>query len=157
MEKLGDVECLVKAHEHLRGRLAADAAIHVRLSPEFVGPVLLPTLGDRVSHEDDVSADHRVRVAVLSNFGQLRVFETITRPDYANPRGGLIDALSFDYEDYVARWNRLWDLLSREAVSACVSLDVRERAPMSSVRYYGFVDPSGGSADSMTLAVGQQP
>jgi hypothetical protein len=47
-------------------------------------------------------------------------------------------------------------LLSREAVSACVSLDVRERAPMSSVRYYGFVDPSGGSADSMTLAVGHR-
>jgi hypothetical protein len=27
---------------------------------------------------------------------------------------------------------------------------------MSSVRYYGFVDPSGGSADSMTLAVGHR-
>jgi hypothetical protein len=27
---------------------------------------------------------------------------------------------------------------------------------MSSVRYYGFVDPSGGSADSMTLAVGHK-
>jgi hypothetical protein len=47
-------------------------------------------------------------------------------------------------------------LLSREAVEACVSFDVRERAPMSSVRYYGFVDPSGGSADSMTLAVGHR-
>jgi hypothetical protein len=27
---------------------------------------------------------------------------------------------------------------------------------MSSVRYHGFVDPSGGSADSMTLAVGHR-
>jgi hypothetical protein len=32
----------------------------------------------------------------------------------------------------------------------------RERAPMQSVRYFGFVDPSGGSADSMTLAVGHR-
>jgi hypothetical protein len=37
-----------------------------------------------------------------------------------------------------------------------VSLDVRERAPMSSVRYHAFVDPSGGSADSMTLAIGHR-
>jgi hypothetical protein len=46
--------------------------------------------------------------------------------------------------------------VSREAVHLCVALDVHERAPMSSVRYYGFVDPSGGSADSMTLAVGHR-
>ena len=33
---------------------------------------------------------------------------------------------------------------------------MRERAPMQAVRYYAFVDPSGGSADSMTLAVGHR-
>jgi hypothetical protein len=47
-------------------------------------------------------------------------------------------------------------LLTRKAVEACVSLDVRERAPMQSVRYYGFVDPSGGRANAMTLAVGHR-
>ena len=47
-------------------------------------------------------------------------------------------------------------LLTREAVEACISFDVRERAPMQSVRYYAFVDPSGGSADSMTLAIGHR-
>jgi len=47
-------------------------------------------------------------------------------------------------------------LLTCEAVQACISFDVRERAPMQSVRYFGFVDPSGGSADSMTLAIGHQ-
>jgi hypothetical protein len=46
--------------------------------------------------------------------------------------------------------------VSREAVEACVSLDVRERAPLLRTRYFGFVDPSGGSADSMTLAVGHR-
>ncbi len=43
--------------------------------------------------------------------------------------------------------------VSREAVEACISVGVFERAPLSSIRYHGFVDPSGGSADSMTLAV----
>jgi hypothetical protein len=47
-------------------------------------------------------------------------------------------------------------LLTREVCEACISYDVFERAPMSSVRYYGFVDPSGGSADSMTLAIGHR-
>ena len=44
----------------------------------------------------------------------------------------------------------------REAVEACVSPGVRERPPLSSVTYYAFVDPSGGSSDSMTLAVGHR-
>jgi hypothetical protein len=43
--------------------------------------------------------------------------------------------------------------VNREAVEACVALDIRERAPQSGVRYSGFVDPSGGSQDSFTLAV----
>jgi hypothetical protein len=47
-------------------------------------------------------------------------------------------------------------LLTREAVEACISFDVRERAPLQSMRYFGFVDPSGGSADSMTLAIGHR-
>ena len=46
--------------------------------------------------------------------------------------------------------------VSREAVEACVALGVRERAPRSGLRYSDFVDPSGGSADSMTLAVGHR-
>jgi hypothetical protein len=33
---------------------------------------------------------------------------------------------------------------------------VRERPPLSGVTYSAFVDPSGGSADSMTLAIGHQ-
>lgn len=41
----------------------------------------------------------------------------------------------------------------REAVEACVSAGVRERSSVSGARYSAFVDPSGGSADSMTLAI----
>jgi hypothetical protein len=47
-------------------------------------------------------------------------------------------------------------LLTREAVEACIAFDVRERPPCSGVRYYACTDPSGGSADSMTLAIGHR-
>jgi hypothetical protein len=40
-----------------------------------------------------------------------------------------------------------------EAVQACVLPGVRELPPASAISYTAFVDPSGGSSDSMTLAV----
>lgn len=40
-----------------------------------------------------------------------------------------------------------------EVVEACVEPGVRERAPVSGIHYTAFVDPSGGSQDSMTLAI----
>lgn len=43
--------------------------------------------------------------------------------------------------------------VNRGAVEACIAQGVRERAPVSSVRYVAFVDPSGGSSDSMTLGI----
>src|SRR5579863_7930270 len=43
--------------------------------------------------------------------------------------------------------------VGREAIEACVATGVMVRAPLADVRYFGFVDPSGGSSDSMTMAV----
>jgi hypothetical protein len=43
--------------------------------------------------------------------------------------------------------------ISREALMACVEPGVLERGPLHSTRYHGFVDPSGGVKDSMTMAV----
>jgi hypothetical protein len=43
--------------------------------------------------------------------------------------------------------------ISREALEAVVMRGVRELLPASGVRYRAFVDPSGGSQDSMTLAI----
>ena len=43
--------------------------------------------------------------------------------------------------------------ISRDAIVACVNVDIRERPPLSSIAYRAFVDPSGGRSDSMTLAV----
>ena len=43
--------------------------------------------------------------------------------------------------------------VSREAVEAVVVPGRRELSPVEGLRYSAFVDPSGGSSDSMTLAV----
>ncbi len=44
-------------------------------------------------------------------------------------------------------------LINREVVVACVDPGVHERAPLEGILYHAFVDPSGGSSDSMTLAI----
>jgi terminase large subunit-like protein len=44
-------------------------------------------------------------------------------------------------------------LLTRAALDACVAPGIHERAPLPRVTYTAFVDPSGGSADSFTLAI----
>lgn len=43
--------------------------------------------------------------------------------------------------------------VSLEVVEACVANGVYERAPLPGISYSAFVDPSGGSQDSMTLAI----
>jgi hypothetical protein len=43
--------------------------------------------------------------------------------------------------------------IPREAVEACIEPGVRERPPSRQFYYVAFVDPSGGSSDSMTLAI----
>lgn len=49
--------------------------------------------------------------------------------------------------------NDIESFVSREAVEACVTVGTRERAPVLGQTYFAFVDPSGGSSDSMTLAI----
>jgi hypothetical protein len=44
--------------------------------------------------------------------------------------------------------------ITREAVEDVVAHGVRELPPGDGITYVAFVDPSGGSADSMTLAIG---
>ena len=46
--------------------------------------------------------------------------------------------------------------ISREAVEQCLVLDRSELPPVEGVSYASFVDPSGGSSDSMTLAIGHK-
>jgi hypothetical protein len=75
-----------------------------------------------------------------------RVIDEATERDSASAAAEYGAQFRSDVESFV----------NREAVEACVSVGVRERAPMSRVTYSAFVDPSGGSADSMTLAIGHR-
>ena len=68
-------------------------------------------------------------------------------------------ALERDASDARAEWlaefrDDLESFISRDTVLACVEPGVFERPPQSGVAYLSFVDPSGGSADSMTCATG---
>jgi hypothetical protein len=56
--------------------------------------------------------------------------------------------------EYLGQWRSdLEAFISREALEVCIDRGVFERAPNDATQYVGFVDPSGGSADSFTAAV----
>jgi hypothetical protein len=74
------------------------------------------------------------------------------------PQRVIEDAMERDPASAVAEYGAQFRtdveaLLTRDAVEACITIDVRERPRMAGVKYAAFVDPSGGSADSMTLAI----
>jgi len=56
--------------------------------------------------------------------------------------------------EYLGTWRSdLHAFVSLEAVEACVEAGAYERRPLVSEHYTAFTDPSGGSADSFTLAI----
>ena len=56
--------------------------------------------------------------------------------------------------EYMATFRSdLEDFVARPVVDACVADGVRERTPAEGVSYRAFTDPSGGSADSFTMAI----
>ncbi|CCE97207.1 conserved hypothetical protein [Sinorhizobium fredii HH103] len=77
------------------------------------------------------------------------------------PQSVVDRALERDHSSAMAEYGAefrsdIEDFVSLEVVEACVSPGVRERPPLSNIRYRAFVDPSGGSNDSMTLAIGHR-
>jgi hypothetical protein len=71
------------------------------------------------------------------------------------------DALAEDPAAASAEWlaefrTDVESYISREVVEACIEPGVLERAPLSRFSYCGFCDPSGGSSDSMTLAIAHE-
>ena len=71
------------------------------------------------------------------------VIERALARDPAAARAEYLGQFRDDLEAYV----------SREAVEACVSQGVFERSPDRRFDHVAFIDPSGGRADSMTLAI----
>ncbi|MGO9770635.1 MAG: hypothetical protein ACLPSW_13965 [Roseiarcus sp.] len=66
------------------------------------------------------------------------------------------DAASASAE-YLGQWRSdISAFVAREAVERCVTPSCYERPRVPGVIYSAFCDPSGGSADSMTLAIGHR-
>ena len=56
--------------------------------------------------------------------------------------------------EYLAQFRTdVQGFVAREVVEGCVTRGVFERPPIADLNYFSFVDPSGGSSDSMTLAI----
>jgi hypothetical protein len=75
------------------------------------------------------------------------------------PQSTIDAALAHDRADALAEYyaefrNDLESFISREGVMACVDVGVRQHPPRPGIKYESFTDPSGGSSDSMTCAVG---
>jgi hypothetical protein len=87
------------------------------------------------------------------------VWQAATRTMNATVPQELIDAALEQDEaiarsEYFAEWRRDIDpLFSPAAVDAVVVSDRHELPPLPGAAYSAFVDPSGGSADSMTLGI----
>jgi len=74
------------------------------------------------------------------------------------PQSEIDRAMADDPQAARAEWlaqfrDDISDFIDRAAIESCVADGVLERAPEFRHRYLGFVDPSGGRSDSMTLAI----
>lgn len=59
--------------------------------------------------------------------------------------------------EYLAKFRSdIEAFITREAVEACISQGTYERGRVEDISYSAFCDPSGGSSDSMTLAIGHK-
>jgi hypothetical protein len=92
--------------------------------------------------------------------GRVLVWKAATRMMNPTVPQHIIDAATErDASDARAEWlaefrDDLENFISRETVEACVDVGIRERPPAAGRHYFSFTDPSGGSADSMTCAIG---
>ncbi|MCK6553323.1 phage terminase family protein [Candidatus Binatia bacterium] len=101
--------------------------------------------------------------AYRRNYGQdhapVLVWQASTRAMNATVPLHVIDeAYASDPAAAAAEWGAEFrtdveTYVPRDAVDRCVVQDRREFPPSRALRYVAFVDPSGGSVDSMTLAI----
>jgi len=91
--------------------------------------------------------------------GAVLVWQAATRAMNPTVRPSVIDqAIERDASsaaaEYLAQFRTdVETFMTRETVEACVDFGVFERAAIETISYSAFVDPSGGSSNSMTLAI----
>jgi len=56
-------------------------------------------------------------IVILTDFEEFRVFNALEKPVYNNPLQGLIKAFDITYQQYMDKWDFLYDNFSKEAVS----------------------------------------
>ena len=118
-----------------------------------------------------ISSPHAKRGEVWQNFRRhfgeegdprILVAQAASREMNSTLPQSVVDrALTRDYAaasaEYLAQFrNDVAAFVSFEVVDGCVDSDAVERPPETRFRYFGFTDPSGGSSDSMTLAIGHR-
>jgi hypothetical protein len=94
------------------------------------------------------TGDPRILVAKAAS----RVMNA-TLPERVVARAYERDAAAASSEYGAEFRNDIEAFVSIEAIENCVSPGVTVRPPLPDVTYFGFTDPSGGSADSMTMAI----
>lgn len=62
------------------------------------------------------SSNGKAPIVILTDFEEFRVFNVLTAPLYGNPEKHLLKSHSIQYNDYIAKWDMLWNTFSREAV-----------------------------------------
>ena len=60
----------------------------------------------------------RTPIALLTDFEELAVYDCRYQPVLSAPMTGLVPEFNLHFNQYVERWNLLWDTFSREAVAA---------------------------------------
>jgi hypothetical protein len=71
------------------------------------------------------------------------IIDAATERDPASAAAEYLAEFRSDIEGFV----------SRDVVEAAVDVGVHERPPLDGTVYFGFVDPSGGASDSMTMGI----
>jgi len=56
-------------------------------------------------------------IVILTDFEEFRVFNALEKPVYNNPLQGLIKTFDITYQQYMDKWDFLYDYFSKEAVS----------------------------------------
>lgn len=105
---------------------------------------------------------HDAHKRFFGKYGDVLVWKAPTRVMNPSVKQSLIDrAIERDpaaaAAEYLAEFrNDIAAFVQREVVQACVMAGEYERPWKADNRYVAFVDPSGGSSDSMTMAIGHR-
>lgn len=62
------------------------------------------------------SSHGKTPIVILTDFQEFRVFNGFEKPIYTNPLQGLVKELDINYKDYAKKWDRIWELFSKESV-----------------------------------------